>query len=106
MEAALEAHMIGSIGEILMAISLMIFIAGLLRWTFGRGPQGALPDENGDLGLLETVAVVPSREAADVLVGKLAREKVRVTVSHREDGWALLAFPRDANDARLVLHAL
>ena len=67
--------MIGSIGEILMAISLMIFIAGLLRWTFGRGPQGALPDENGDLGLLETVAVVPTREAADVLVCKLAREK-------------------------------
>jgi hypothetical protein len=98
--------MIGSIGEILMAISLMILIAGLLRWTFGRGPQGALPDENGDLGLLVTVAVVPTREAADVLVGKLAREKVRVTVSRGEDGWRLLAFPRDADDARLVLHAM
>ena len=96
--------MVGSIGEILTAISMVILLAGLLRWAFGRGPRGALPDENGDLGLLETVAVVPTREAADVLVAKLAREKVRVTVSRGEEGWRLLAFPGDADDARVVLH--
>jgi hypothetical protein len=96
--------MVGSIGEILVAISMVILLAGLLRWTFGRGPQGALPDEDGDLGLLETVAVVPSREAADVLVAKLAREKVRVTLSRGAEGWRLLAFPSDADDARVVLH--
>jgi hypothetical protein len=97
---------VGSVTEILLAISMIILLAGLLRWTFGSGPQGALPDENGDLGLLETVAVVPTREAADVLVAKLAREKVRVTVSRGEEGWRLLAFPSDADDARLVLHNL
>jgi hypothetical protein len=97
--------MVGSINEILIAISMVVLLAGLLRWTFGRGPQGALPDENGDLGLLEVVAVVPTREAADVLVAKLARERVRVTVSRGEDGWRLLAFPADADDARVVLRA-
>ena len=97
--------MVGSIGEILLAIALIILLAGVLRWTFGRGPQGALPDETGDLGLLETVAVVPTREAADVLKAKLAREKVRVTVSHGVEGWRLLAFPSDADDARVVLRS-
>jgi len=97
---------VGSVTEIALVVSLVILLAGILRWTFGRGPQGALPDEHGDLGLLETVAVVPTREAADLLVGKLAREKVRVTVSHGEEGWRLLAFPSDADDARVVLRAL
>jgi hypothetical protein len=100
-----EDAVVGSIGEILMAIAFVLLIIGLLRYTFGRGPQGALPDEHGDLGLLETVAVVPTREAADVLVAKLAREKVRVTVSRGEDGWRLLAFPTDADDARVVLRS-
>jgi hypothetical protein len=95
--------MVGSIGELLTAVAVVILIAGLLRWTFGRGPKGALPDEHGDLGLLETVAVVPTREAADVLVARLAREGVRVTVSRGEEGWRLLAFPSDADDARVVL---
>jgi hypothetical protein len=89
--------------EIALAVSLVIVLAGILRWTFGRGPQGALPDETGDLGLLETVAVVSTCEAADVLVAKLAREKVRVTLSHGVEGWRLLAFPGDADDARVVL---
>lgn len=92
--------------EIALVVSLVVLLAGVLRYTFGRGPQGALPDENGDLGLLETVAVVPTREAADVLVAKLARERVRVTLSHGAQGWRLLAFPSDAADARVVLHSL
>jgi len=95
--------MVGSVGEIFMAIAVVLLLAGLLRYTFGRGPQGAVPDEHGDLGLLETVAVVPTREAADVLVAKLARERVRVTVSRGVEGWRLLAFPADADDARVVL---
>jgi hypothetical protein len=99
------AVMVGSVTEILLAISMIILLAGILRYTFGSGPQGALPDEHGDLGLLETVAVVPTREAADVLVAKLAREKVRVTVSKGEEGWRLLAFPSDADDARVVLRS-
>jgi hypothetical protein len=97
---------VGSIGEILLAFTVVVLLIGLLRYTFGQGPRGALPDENGDLGLLETVAVVPTREAAEVLVAKLAREKVRVTVSRGENGWRLLAFPTDADDARVVLRTI
>lgn len=96
----------GSVLEIALAVSAVILLAGILRYTFGSGSRGAMPDEHGDLGLLETVAVVPTREAADVLVAKLARERVRVTLSRGEDGWRLLAFPSDADDARLVLRGM
>jgi hypothetical protein len=98
--------MVGSVGEIFLAIGAVAVLAGLLRWTFGTGKTGALPDPDGDLGLLETVATVPTREAAELLVAKLAAQKVRVTVSRGPEGWRLLAFPADANDARLALRAL
>ena len=95
--------MVGSIGEILLAISVVILLAGFLRYTFGTGPTGALPSEGGDVGLLETVATVPTREAAEVLAARLAREKVRATIAHGTAGWDLLVFPQDADDARVVL---
>ena len=98
--------MVGSLTEIVLALSMVVLLAGVLRYTFGGSPRGALPDETGDLGLLETVAVVPTREAAEVLVAKLARERVRITVSKGVEGWRLLAFPADADDARLALRAL
>jgi hypothetical protein len=98
--------MVGSVTEIFVALGVVALLAGILRYTFGSGSTGALPDAHGDLGLLETVAVVPTREAADVLVAKLAREKVRVTVSRGDEGWRLLAFPSDADDARVALRAM
>jgi hypothetical protein len=97
--------MIGSIGEILTAIAVMILLAGLLRWTFGTGPTGAVPGHDGDVGLLETVATVPTREAAEVLAARLAREKVRATIAHDDGGWNLLVFPADADDAKVALRA-
>lgn len=99
---------VGSIGEILVAVAMVVFLAGLLRWTFserGRAASGAMPDPQGDLGLLETVATVPSREAAEVLAARLAREKVRATIARGEQGWRLLVFPGDADDARVALRA-
>ncbi len=93
----------GSIGEILTAIAAVILLAGFLRYTFGSGPSGALPSRGGDVGLLETVATVPTREAAEVLAARLAREKVRATIAQGEEGWNLLVFPGDADDARVVL---
>ncbi|GAA4845252.1 hypothetical protein GCM10023201_40540 [Actinomycetospora corticicola] len=95
--------MVGSIGEILTAFAAVILLAGFLRYTFGSGPKGALPSEGGDVGLLETVATVPTREAAEVLAARLAREKVRATIAHGSRGWDLLVFPGDADDARVVL---
>ncbi|MDL5157073.1 hypothetical protein [Actinomycetospora termitidis] len=95
--------MVGSIGEILTAIAVVILLAGFLRYTFGSGPKGAMPSEGGDVGLLETVATVPTRDAAEILAARLAREKVRATIAHGTDGWNLLVFPGDADDARVVL---
>ena len=97
--------MVGSVGEIFLAIAVVILLAGFLRYTFGEGTsKGAMPDPLGDLGLLETVATVPTRGAADVLAARLAREKVRATVSRGVEGWRILVFPDDVADARVVLH--
>ncbi len=97
--------MVGSVGEIFTALAVVLVLAGLLRWTFGTGPKGALPGDDGDVGLLETVATVPTREAAEVLAARLAREKVRATIAHDEGGWNLLVFPRDVDDAKVALRA-
>ena len=95
--------MVGSVGEIVAAVAVLILLAGLLRWTFGTGPTGAVPSEDGDVGLLETVATVPTREAAEVLAARLAREKVRATIAQDEAGWNLLVFP---GDVEVALRAL
>jgi hypothetical protein len=97
--------MVGSVGEIFTAVAVVILLAGVLRWTFGTGPTGALPGDDGDVGLLETVATVPTREAAEVLAARLSREKVRATIAHDAAGWNLLVFPRDVDDAKVALRA-
>ena len=99
--------MVGSVGEIFLALAMVVLLAGVLRYTFGgrsSGSEGAMPDPEGDLGLLETVATVPTRSAADILAARLARERVRATVSRGVEGWRILVFPDDAADARVVLH--
>ena len=94
----------GSFTEFVLAFAMVVLLAGILRWTFGTDRSvGALPDPTGDLGLLETVATVPTREAAELLVEKLAAERVRVTISRGEQGWRLLAFPADAEVARRAI---
>lgn len=97
--------MVGSVGEIVTALAVMLLLVGLLRWTFGTGPTGALPTDDGDVGLLEAVATVPTRDAAEVLAARLAREKVRATIAHGEAGWNLLVFPGDVDDAKVALRA-
>ena len=97
--------MVGSVGEIFTALAVVVLLAGVLRYTFGTGPKGAVPSEDGDVGLLETVATVPTREAAEVLAARLAREKVRATIAHDSAGWNLLVFPADVDDAKVALRA-
>jgi hypothetical protein len=97
--------MVGSVGEIFTALAVVVLLAGVLRYTFGTGPKGAVPSDDGDVGLLETVATVPTREAAEVLAARLAREKVRATIAHDSAGWNLLVFPADVDDAKVVLRA-
>ena len=97
--------MVGSIGEILIAIAMVILLAGFLRYTFGGPTGGAMPstEGDGDPGLLEAVATVPTREAAEILAARLGREKVRATVARGAEGWRILVFPADADDARVAL---
>lgn len=92
--------MVGSVTEILLALAVVVLLAGMLRWTFGSGQKGALPEPGGDVGLLETVTTVGSRETAEVLSDKLARAGIRTTLARAESGWRLLAFPADAQRAR------
>ncbi len=68
--------MVGSIGEILTAIAVVILLAGFLRYTFGTGPKGALPSEGGDVGLLETVATVPTDAGAVAAAALPALERL------------------------------
>jgi hypothetical protein len=98
--------MVGSVGEIFTALAVVILLAGVLRWTFGTGPKGALPSDDGDVGLLEAVTTVPTREAAEVLAARLAREGVRATIAHGEAGWNVLVFPGDVDDAKVALRAM
>ena len=97
--------MVGSIGEIIVAIALMVLLAGLLRWTFGSEPRGALPDETATSGSSRPSRWSP-RARPPTSWWPSSRERVRVTVSRGVEGWRLLAFPTDADDARLVLRAL
>ena len=62
-----------------------------------------MPEPGGDVGLLETVTTVPSREGAEVLSDKLARLGIRTTLARDDDGWRLLAFPDDVERARAAL---
>jgi hypothetical protein len=92
----------------LLALLLVGLLGGLLRWTYGTHRQHVAPPaehDDGDLGLLREVAVVPSPEAAGVLRAMLAAEGIRTTVRPAADGIGrrLLVFAEDEPDARVVL---
>ncbi|MGH3794919.1 MAG: hypothetical protein ACRDSP_08525 [Pseudonocardiaceae bacterium] len=83
-------------------------LGGLLRWTYGTHAQHVAPPaehDDGDLGLLREVAVVPSAQAAAVLRRRLATDGIRATVRPTADhlGLSILVFAKDEVDARVVL---
>jgi hypothetical protein len=90
---------------IYQTLILAIVIGGLvlvLKFVFGDDRR-AVPDPDGtDFGLLSEVAVVPTEEAANVLVRKLKENGVRATRS-RNLPYRIMVFPADEANARLVL---
>ncbi|MFJ8963787.1 hypothetical protein ACIRG5_30800 [Lentzea sp. NPDC102401] len=79
-------------------------LALVLRYFAGNDKR-PVPDLDGtDFGLLKEVAVVPTEEAAIVLVQKLKRNGVRATRS-RNAPYRVMVFPADVANARLVLRS-
>ncbi|MEU7479219.1 hypothetical protein AB0A63_24750 [Lentzea sp. NPDC042327] len=77
-------------------------LAVLLRYFVGNDRR-PVPDLDGtDFGLLSEVAVVPTEEAAKVLVQKLRRNGVKATRS-RNAPYRVMVWPADVANARLVL---
>ncbi|TWP53453.1 hypothetical protein FKR81_05725 [Lentzea tibetensis] len=97
--------MIGGVTAIYQFLILSIVIGGLvlmLKFVFGNDRR-PVPDLDGtDFGLLSEVAVVPTEEAANVLVRKLKENGVRATRS-RNLPYRVMVFPTDVANARLVL---
>ncbi|MGH3939043.1 MAG: hypothetical protein ACRDTG_10500 [Pseudonocardiaceae bacterium] len=94
----------------LLALLVVGFLAGLLRWTYGTHHQHVAPptedsaNDEGGLGLLRQVAVLPSAEAADAL-RILAADGIRATVRSTPDGAGrrILVFAEDEPAARTAL---
>jgi hypothetical protein len=79
-------------------------LALLLRYFVGNDKR-PVPDLDGtDFGLLSEVALVPTEEAANVLVRKLKENGVRATRS-RNAPYRVMVFPADVANARLVLRS-
>ncbi|SDL52357.1 hypothetical protein SAMN04488074_111224 [Lentzea albidocapillata subsp. violacea] len=79
-------------------------LALVLRYFAGNDKR-PVPDLDGtDFGLLSEVAVVPTEEAANVLVQKLKKNGVRATRS-RNAPYRVMVFPADVANARLVLRS-
>jgi hypothetical protein len=80
-------------------IGLLVLV---LRYFAGNDKR-PVPDLDGtDFGLLSEVALVPTEEAANVLVRKLKANGVRATRS-RNAPYRVMVFPADVANARLVL---
>ncbi|SFN69770.1 hypothetical protein SAMN05216207_101977 [Pseudonocardia ammonioxydans] len=96
------------LGTVVGVIVALVVIGLLLRWTFGHQRNLAVPTDDPDdpvaTGLLTEVSRAPGAEAAGVLRDRLRAAGIRATVSRSDDGgYAVLVFPRDVGDAKVVL---
>ncbi|SMD23999.1 hypothetical protein [Lentzea albidocapillata] len=87
-----------------IVFAVLGLLALVLRYFAGNDKR-PVPDLDGtDFGLLSEVAVVPTEEAANVLVQKLKRNGVRATRS-RHAPYRVMVFPADVPNAQLVLRS-
>ncbi|MEV6718904.1 hypothetical protein AB0M48_43480 [Lentzea sp. NPDC051208] len=87
-----------------IVFAVLGLLALVLRY-FAGNDRRPVPDLDGtDFGLLSEVAVVPTEEAANVLVQKLKQNGVRATRS-RHAPYQVMVFPADVPNARLVLRS-
>ncbi|HEX7307128.1 hypothetical protein [Lentzea sp.] len=85
-----------------VVFGVLALLALVLRY-FAGNDRRAVPDLDGtDFGLLSEVALVPTEEAANVLVRKLKTNGVRATRS-RNAPYRIMVFPQDVANAHLVL---
>ena len=91
-----------AIYQTVVVFGVIGLLALALRYFVGNDKR-PVPDLDGtDFGLLEEVALVPTDEAANVLVKKLRDNGVRATRS-RNAPYRVMVFPADVANARLVL---
>ncbi|MFP5020102.1 hypothetical protein [Pseudonocardia phyllosphaerae] len=105
----MSVEVVPRLGEVLGVLVTLGVLALLLRWTFGHQRNVRIPTDDPDdpvaTGLLTEVSRVPGAEAATVLRDRLRAEGIRATVARTDDGaHALLVFPDDVKDAKVVLH--
>ncbi|GAA4966197.1 hypothetical protein WHI96_20725 [Pseudonocardia tropica] len=104
----MELDLVPRLGAVIGLAVVLLVLGLLLRWTYGHQKHHALPTDDPDdpvaTGLLTEVSRVPGPEAARVLRDRLRSEGIRATTSRADGGgWALLVFPKDVQDARVVL---
>ncbi|SER90647.1 hypothetical protein [Lentzea albida] len=88
--------------QTVVVFGALALLALTLRY-FAGNDRRPVPDLDGtDFGLLSEVAVVPTEEAAKVLVQKLKKNGVRATRS-RNAPYQVMVWPQDVPNARLVL---
>ncbi|MEU0882185.1 hypothetical protein ABZ345_26510 [Lentzea sp. NPDC005914] len=91
-----------AIYQTVVVFGVIGLLALALRYFVGNDKR-PVPDLDGtDFGLLSEVALVPTEEAANVLVQKLKANGVRATRS-RHAPYRVMVFPADVANARLVL---
>ncbi|GAA1392911.1 hypothetical protein GCM10009613_38740 [Pseudonocardia kongjuensis] len=105
----MNLDLVPRLGTVIGLVTTLVLIGLLLRWTFGHQRNVKLPTDDPDdpvaTGLLTEVSRVPGPDAARVLRDRLRAAGIRSTIS-RDDGgagYALLVFPHDVKDAKVVL---
>lgn len=95
-------------GPLLAFLALGVLVL-LLRWTFSGGrslvekrPQAG---SHTEYGLLVRVAAPPTFVEAEILRRRLLDAGLRATLAPAIEGPAVLVFPEDEKNARLVLRA-
>ncbi|MEQ3550867.1 hypothetical protein WIS52_10320 [Pseudonocardia nematodicida] len=105
----MDVDVIPRLGAVIGVVVALVVLGLLLRWTFGSQKDERIPTDDPDdpvaTGLLTEVSRVPGSEAARVLRDRLRDAGIRATISRPTDGggFALLVFPADVADARVVL---
>ena len=85
-----------------IAVAALGLIVLICRWVFAvdRRPTQPPGPRDSDFGLLEAVAVVRTRDDAQMLRELLTEAGIRGTVTDTEGGFAVLVFRDDAQRAR------
>ena len=105
----MNLDLVPRLGTVIGLVTTLVLIGLLLRWTFGHQRNVKLPTDDPDdpvaTGLLTEVSRVPGPDAARVLRDRLRAAGIRSTISRGDGGagYALLVFPRDVKDAKVVL---